>query len=521
MCEIFNKGILLGDISFPRQGLASADNNRFLRLWWEVKKSHIDFDCQSVLDSEKSGKKWFPHNKGGAYRKWYGNRGYIINWENNGKELREFKKSVIRNPNNYFKKSIGYSDVTSGDFSIRYYGAGFVFDSTGPSFFNDSDVDDLYIMAVLNSVVAKAVLKIFCPSLHYTQSAVAKTPIIIDDNSYVQVIELAKKCIEIAQEDWDNKEISWDFRTNIFIKLKQNEVFMENIWDKCKEYSMMQRKLLKMYEEQINEILIKIYGLSEELNPNVSEEALSVKIPDVTEMVKEFISYVVGCIFGRYSIYNHKQGFKTEDILLISDSDYFENDIVNKFIKYIEYLFGEESIQDNLKFICESMNLKGNTYSESLRTYFQKEFYKNHCKMYSNVNSGRRPIYWLFDSGKQNGFKALIYMHRYDRDTVGRIRSDYLHKTQNAIEGALKNTEYIISTSTSAVDKAKATKDRDKYIKQLSEIRIYDQALAHVALQRIDIDLDDGVKHNYELFQGIEVANEGTKKQTIDLLAKI
>lgn len=523
MFNIFKKGQLLRDLSFPRQGLASADNKHFLRLWWEVPKNHIDFGCKNPNDAIQSSKKWFPHNKGGTFRKWYGNRGYLVNWECNGSELKAFKKSVIRNPNYYFRKSVGYSDVTSGDFSIRYYGYGFIFDSTGPSFFNESKVDDLYLMAVLNSVVAKAVLKIFCPSLHYTQSAVAKTPIIIDEKKYEEVIRLARQCLEIVKEDWNNYEVSWDYTKHVFLRDKDEDMLLEDRWVNWERYNDSQRNLLKQSEEAINDILISTYGLIGELISEVSDDTLSIRKSNMTSVVEEFISYVVGCIFGRYKSKGCKNAEFTEttDVLLICDNDYFENDIVNQFEKYLIYLFGEETLDSNMRFICNSLNIKGTTYVDSLRIYFQKSFYKYHCKMYSNVNSKRRPIYWMFTSGKEKGFMALCYIHKYNKDTVGHIRTDYLHKTQSAIEAAMKNVEYVISESNIAVDKAKANKDRNKYIKQLNEIRRYDYAIAHIALKRINLDLDDGVLHNYSLFQNIEIRKEGSSKQKVNLLEKI
>lgn len=208
-------------------------------------------------------------------------------------------------------------------------------------------------------------------------------------------------------------------------------------------------------------------------------------------------------------------------IIPITDVDYFKDDIVSRFVEFVKVCFGEEYLEENLSYIAGVLEVQGNTSRDIIRNYFVLEFYKDNCNMYSVTGSGKRPIYWLFDSGKQNGFKCLIYMHRYNKDTLNLIRSEYLHKTQNAVENALKNAEYIIQTSASAVERAKATKDRDRYVKQLNEMRIYYQALSHLALQKIEIDLDDGVKHNYQLFQNIEVIVDGGKKQKVDLLAKI
>ena len=255
--------------------------------------------------------------------------------------------------------------------------------------------------------------------------------------------------------------------------------------------------------------------------------------------IRSLISYSVGCMFGRYSLdgeglayaggdwkeaYSSK--YKTflpdEDAIIpITDEEYFRDDIVSRFIDFIRVVYGQETLEDNLKFIANALGNKGDTPRAIIRNYFLNDFYKDHCNTYSVTGSGKRPIYWLFDSGKQHGFKALVYIHRYTPDTVGLIRSVYLHNVQEAIQNSLKNAEYVISTTSSAVDRAANTRKRDKYIKQLNELRPYYQAISHVALQRIEMDLDDGVKKNYQLFQGIEVSSEGKKKQTIDLLAKI
>jgi len=205
-----------------------------------------------------------------------------------------------------------------------------------------------------------------------------------------------------------------------------------------------------------------------------------------------------------------------DNVIPITDEEYFADDIVNRFAEFLKAVYGEETLEETLEFIAGVLGNKSFSSREAIRNYFLKDFFKDHCKIYQ-----KRPIYWLFDSGKQNGFKCLIYMHLYNKDTLNLIRSEYLHKTQNAVENALKNAEYIIQTSASAVERAKATKDRDRYVKQLNEMRIYYQALSHLALQKIEIDLDDGVKHNYQLFQNIEVIVDGGKKQKVDLLAKI
>ena len=519
-CKLFEGAKLLGDVSFPRQGLATADNNKFLRLWWEVNPDSIDFNCKNEGDAINSKSKWFPHNKGGTYRKWYGNRDYVINWENNGYELKNFKKSVLRNPDLYFHNSIGYSDVTSGDYSARFYGTGFVFDSTGPSFFYDGvEYNNFYLLGILNSIVTKDILKLFCPSLHYTQSGVAKIPIRKNEVSYEMITNLAKENVEIVRRDWNYYETSWDFKTNIFVERRGYSKNIDDIWHSIKKENEEQRKKLKENEERINTLLIDLYGLNGELDGKVDENTLSIRLSDEKAFIEEFVSFCVGVILGRFSV--NEIDFNSNSIISITEFDTKENDIFTKFSELISKLFGYESLDHNLLYIAQTIGFRGTDIRDMYINYFSKDFYQYHCKQYSRVNSGKRPIYWLFDSGNQNGFKCLLYVHKYTTESIGKIRSDYLLKVQNIIENALKNAEYAINSSSSAVDKAKKKKKRDKYIKQLTEIRTYYPALSHVALKKIEINLDDGIRTNYEKFQKIEVSIEGTRKKSVNLLASI
>ena len=340
--------------------------------------------------------------------------------------------------------------------------------------------------------------------------------------------------------------MSWDFKKHPLVALSSQETLMADqkssipscfkLWeDECEK----RFNRLKKNEEELNRLFIDIYGLQAELKPIVDDKYVTVRKADIQRDIRNFLSYAVGCMFGRYSLDveglayaggNWKEAYATkyktfmpdEDAIIpITDEEYFKDDIVARFVDFVRIVYGEQTLEDNLKFIADALGNKGDTSRAVIRNYFLNEFYKDHCTTYSVTGSGKRPIYWLFDSGKQNGFKALIYIHRYTPDTVGLIRSVYLHNAQEAIQNSLKNAEYVIATSASAVDRAANTKKRDKYIKQLNELRPYYQAISHVALQRIEMDLDDGVKKNYQLFQGIEISSEGKKKQTIDLLAKI
>ena len=524
----------MGDV---KQGLATGDNNRFLRLWFEVDNNKICVNAHNSDEAIASGCKWFPYNKGGAYRKWYGNVEYVVNWENDGyeiKNIRDDKGKLRSRPQNiqyFFKESLTWSKVTIGGFSMRYVPAGAIFDVAGCSLFPHKNY--MSMLANMNSCVQRHILSVFSQSVNYEVGQIAALPMIDLGEKESLISELAQKCVDISKNDWDSFENSWEYKRHPFINGSNT---IEESYDKWKAECNMRFDTLLEMEETINRELIEIYGLLDEVNPSVKDEEVSVRKADLKRDIKGFISYSVGCMFGRYSldetgvvyaggkfdISQYNTFLPDEDAIIpITDEEYFDDDIVTRFIEFIRIVYGEKSLEKNLDFIAKALDNKGNTSREVIRNYFLTDFFKDHCSLYSVTGSGNRPIYWLFDSGKQNGFKCLIYMHRYTPDTVGLIRSVYLKKVQDAIESSLKNAEYVISNSESAVDRADSTRKRDKYVKQLAEIKPYYQALSHVAMQRIEIDLDDGVKVNYAKFQNVEVGGEGEKKQTINLLAKI
>lgn len=530
--RIFEIGEPIEKYGYPRQGMATADNNRFMRLWFEVKNVDIDFSCKS---KENTIKKWYPHSKGGSLRRWYGNNQFIVNWQNDGREIRNFQKAVVRNSDYYFRKGITWSDLTISWFTARYVPEGYTFDSSGPTYFPFDEKHILYICGYFNSWVFQEMLNISCQGMHYSNGVISKLPIIWGtEHQVLQIEKLVSKCIEISHNDWDERELSWDFKGNKLVR-EQKTISIKKLVEECMLIKNEQHRKLKEYEREIDSMFSAIFnikgikpikGICEPTLYQNSEKGLII----------DFISYAVGCMFGRYSL-DHEglvyaggewknDNYVTfipdrDGIIAISDSDYFNDDILTRFVDFVRIVYGEESLEENLGFIANVLGNKGDTSREVIRAYFLNDFYKDHCNTYSVTGSGKRPIYWLFDSGKQNGFKALIYMHRYTRETLNLVRSEYLRKTENAVGNALKNVEYIIQTTTSAVEKARATKNRDKYVKQLNEMHVYYQALSHMALQKIEIDLDDGVKHNYQLFQGVEVVVDGGKRQVVDLLVKI
>ena len=400
--------------------------------------------------------------------------------------------------------------------------------------------------------MAKYYFWVFNPSINLQIKDVKSFPIILPELEEIK--KLAKENIDCCKMDWDSYETSWDYKIHPLVK----NTLSKDLSEKFVEWEMEcdnRIKTLIRNETELNKIFINAYGLRNEVTPDVEERDITVHKADLQRDIRSLISYAVGCMFGRYSIYQEglmyaggmwdyskykDAAWRTEgrpdvsdfytklhympdfdNIIPITDEEYFTDDIVGLFEDFIKTVYGKDTLEKNLNFVAEALGNKGNTSREVIRNYFLNNFFKDHCNTYSVTGSGKRPIYWLFDSGKQNGFKALIYMHRYDADTVGRVRTDYLHKAQKYVENAMQSAQYTIDNAKSASEKSKATKAVTKYTKQLAEMKIYDEAIAHVANQRIEIDLDDGVKVNYAKFQGVEVAQEGKKTLKVDLLAKI
>ncbi|NTK45185.1 BREX-1 system adenine-specific DNA-methyltransferase PglX [Enterococcus faecium] len=513
----FEKGKPISDYVTPKQGLATADNDKFLRLWWEVDINKIKFDAKTLEDAKKSGKKWFPYNKGGSFRRWYGNYDYIVNWENDGQEIRNFVdqkgklRSVTRNPNYYFKESITWSDVTSGAFSMRYRPSGSIFDSTGHSAFTENKSDQLYLLGLLNSPIANYIFNILNPTIHMHSGYVSLFPTIINENIRKKVTELVEEAIRLSKNDWIDNEQGWyTFRKNSllgYFKTIENSIQIRN------ETLITNISRMRDIEREINTHFISSYGMDKELSIEIEHQPLSLKIVNNKREIKDFISYSIGCIFGRYSLDedglifaggewdpSRYQKFKpdADNVLLITDDEYFKDsqiDIVNRFIDFVEITFGKETLEENLQFITDTLGGKGEP-KEIIRRYFLKDFYKDHLKTYSN-----RPIYWQLDSGKQNGFKALMYLHRYTPDQLGKVRTEYLHELQKAYDNRIELRQQQISTSDNQKEINAMTKEIAKIQKQLKEVREYDEKLGHLALKRIELDLDDGVIVNYDKLQ--------------------
>ncbi len=526
--KLFSEEYTFTKIASAKAGLSTTDNNKYLRLWYEVDFTDIGFDYRNLEETTDCQYKYIPHPKGGTYRKWYGNLDYVVDWYNNGQHIRKAAEGAsggrIVGSEYYFLEGLTWSDITSnGMMSVRYMPKGMIFNSSAPSCFCKDNRYLYYVLAFLNTNIAKEYLRFLAPSYHFNAGAVEKLPVIVSDEYFERILELAKDNIEMAKTDWDSFEQSWDFGKHPFVKY--NVTTVEEAY-KCWSKECTDRFIkTKENEDEINRLFAKIYNIENDVMCDLLDEEITIRKADVYKDVTSFISYVVGCMFGRYSL--TKEGLclgeadlsdeevAKNNILPITDEEYMDNDIVARFVAILCKVFGTKTLEENLSFITEHIGCKGNSSREILRNYFTNDFYKNHCKNCTVAISGKRPIYWLFDSGKQNGFKALIYMHRYNADTIGNLRVDYLHRMERIYESEINRMQDTIDNSSNAREVTAATKRKEKLQKQLKECQEYDEKIGHLALSRIEIDLDDGVKVNYEK---VQTANDGKKYQ---VLAKI
>lgn len=506
---------ILYDVARPRQGLATTNNELFLRLWHEVGLYAIGFGCSSQENALESEKKWFPVTKGGTFRRWYGNFNYVVNYEYSGKTICAYIDNTpgvkvksngrVINRDLYFHEGMTWSTITSGSFGMRYVPTGFIFETKGSMCFtNDALLP--YLLGLYNTPVIQCFLQIVSPTLDYHEGPLGKTPVIVKPSE--NITQLVKINISTSRDDWDAFETSWDFTKHPLSRPASTiaEAFAQ--WEtECSD----RFNQLKANEEELNRIFIDIYGLQDELSPKVEDKDVTVRKADLQRDIKSLLSYAVGCMFGRYSLDVDglayaggdwdESKYKTflpdaDGILPITDEEYLEDDIVTRLCDWLKVVYGEDTLEENLDFIAKALGNKGDSSREIIRSYFLKDFFKDHCKVYQ-----KRPIYWLFDSGKQNGFKALIYLHRYTPDTIGNLRVDYLHKIQKVYESEIARMQDMIDHSTNAREVAVSTKRKEKLQKQFKECRDYDEMIGHLALSRIELDLDDGVKVNHRKMQ--------------------
>ena len=491
-----------------RNGITTGQNDMFIRCWYEI---------------EPNIEKWFKCNKGGAYRKWYGNQDYVIDWENNGYRLKNFKddngklRSTLRSIEFNFQKCITMSRIGSATKSFRYLQEGFITEGASNNIYYKSD--EYNLLAFLNSKPCDYILELYNPTINVMPDDLRNLPLAYL-SEHINSNSLVEENIDLSKDDWDSFETSWDFARHPFIKaitkypnmMDIGNIYLAECYDiwagECEE----RFEKLKANEEELNRIFIDIYGLQDELTPEVEDKDVTVRKADLGRDVRSFISYAVGCMFGRYSPTYDGLAYAggtwddgkyniykpdADGIIPICDDEYFEDDMMGRFVEFVRVVYGDGSLEDNLRFIANALGGKGQP-KEVIRNYFLNDFYADHCKIYQ-----KRPIYWLFDSGKKNGFKCLIYLHRYQPDTIARIRTDYVHEQQARYRTAIEGLEKQVAAATSTSERVKLTKQLNKVQAQDTELHQYEEKVHALADQMIKIDLDDGVKHNYEIFKDV------------------
>lgn len=545
--QAYNRGELLDDLSEVKIGMGTGKNDLFLKKWWEVKQDEIDRTLDSFDSLIHTKKKYFPYNKGGEFRLWYGNIVDVVWFDEEGRKLMNSMPGHRENGAKHFycKEGLTWSFISSSKFGIRYMPKGCFFDVAGSTLFPIKH--RYYILGFLSTKICYDILSILNPTLNYQAGNIKALPIIVDNEELIDTLVL--KNIRNSKSNWDSFETSWDFLKHPLLPklaLGSGAVFIDNEkkfgtvsitdiklqdeYERVKEAWENSFLQLKSNEEELNRIFIDIYGLQEELTPDVEEKDVTVhRIYDSKEdvpesmkgssyvltkqdVVKSLISYAVGCMFGRYSL--DKEGlvyaggewddnnYRTfpadkDAIIPICDDEYFNDDIVARFVEFIKVVYGEATLEENLTFIAEALGGNGSA-RDVIRAYFINGFYADHCKTYQ-----KRPIYWLFDSGKKNGFKCLIYMHRYHKDTIARVRTDYLHEQQSRYRTNMEDLKNRINNATSTGMRVKLEKQLVALEAQAAEAFAYEEKMKHLADQMLEIDLDDGVKHNYAIFQDV------------------
>ncbi len=517
----FLKHPSLEELAAPRQGMATSDNNRFLRYWQEVDYNKIGFSYINASSALDGGEKWFPYNKGGTFRKWYGNQEYVINWGEDGKEVKEYAAKLyksysrtIKNSPFYFRECISWSDVSSSYFGARYTPQGFLFDIKGSSLFIGDKEQLLYICGFITSKIVREFLKYLNPTISFQVGDLKRLPIILmEDKSSVNSKVL--KNISISKQDWNALETSWDFQKHPFLTYCEQSRTLEQCYVNWEYYAETQFRQLQKNEEELNKIFIELYGLQEELTSEVPDGEVTVRRADRVHDTKSFLSYCIGLMMGRYSIdveglayaggewdANEYKTFQADSdgIIPLTDTEYFEDDVVTRLQELLVIMFGRDTLAENLRWLAESLTMKNNeTPVERLRRYFFDEFYNDHCKIYQ-----KRPIYWMADSGKKKGFRALFYLHRYTPETLATMRFSYVQNLQEKLRQEQKRLDQdLINPDLTAAMKKRYNKQLTTIKAQQDELIDFDKKMAELANQRIALDLDDGVVVNYEKLKNV------------------
>ncbi|NLC89387.1 MAG: BREX-1 system adenine-specific DNA-methyltransferase PglX [Clostridiaceae bacterium] len=568
--DIFEQGRPMKSLVEARQGLASGDNRRFLRLWFEVERDKINFEAVSVEDFHRSGKLYAPHDKGGPYRRWYGNSDYVIKFDRENFDILAKRGNCLPSRQFYFRPAISWSLITSAGFSIRYRQGGSVPNVAGNSAFSDDPELLSYLLALLSTPIADYLFKMMNPTLNLNVGDFDNFPVLPDQENQEEILQLAADCVRLARADWDSFEVSPDFscqplvdfpafQANYLSHLCEKPAVeaarprsLSAAYDLLKEHFRIHFEQLRQKEARLNRIFIDLYGLEAELEAapvdrDISSSLIYDSDSDVPpqlrgnryvltkpDLIKQFISYALGCMLGRYSLdepglffaggewrATAAEGFQPspDNVLTLTDAEYFDDDIVRRLAAFLVEIYGSDRLEENLIFIAGGLSPSFRPETDDpravIRNYFLRDFFRDHCRQYSVNGSGRRPIYWLFDSGKENGFKALIYIHRYRADVFELLRSKYLRRQIQAYKDELAALEVLAATENCRLKRSEYLRRQAKLQGQLAECCSYAKKLKCQAQLRIDLDLDDGVLTNY---QKLQTAADG---QVLDLLAPL
>ncbi len=534
MLALFDNGTSLGEIVDAKQGLDTGNNDQFLRRWFEVKREDIGLRMPDRDAARSSGLRWFPCNKGGPFRKWWGNQDYVIDWEDDGRRLIAFERSNIRNPSFYFKPSLSWPDITSSATSFRVYDEGFIHETTGMSAFGFDSLPRALITAYGNTPVVARMVPMLNSTFHFKVGDFSRIPFVIDSIKAFSehVVSVAEALVLTARQDWDAYERSWDFQTlPILAASSEPTPTLESSYTAWITQNRDTIAEMKRLEEENNRLFIDAYGLADELTPDVPIEQITLTVNPAyryggklteeelwtrfrEDSMQELVSYAIGCIMGRYSldepglIYAHSgnEGFDpgryntfqadADGILPVTDMDWFDDDAANRVREFLLAVWGAKTLEDNLTWLAEILGQKGSeTPVEAIRRYLSTSFFKDHLQTYK-----KRPIYWLFSSGKEKAFECLVYLHRYNESTLSRMRNEYVIPLQGKYSARVDYLANEIQQATSASAQKKLQKERDSLKKKQTELAKFDEELRHYADQRISIDLDDGVKVNYGKF---------------------
>ncbi|MBU2874291.1 BREX-1 system adenine-specific DNA-methyltransferase PglX [Marinobacter salexigens] len=533
----FSDNPSLNSVGKACAGHQTGDNDLLLKQWFEVSFADIGFDIESRDQAKNSGYKWFPHRKGGSFRRWYGNYDYVINWLNDGDAVRRHPSSALRNPDFMFKPGVTWSHTSSGSFSARLSQTGDTFNVEGPTFFSE---DTELSLGYFCSNVALHFMQIMNPTLHFLVGSVSQLPFKSIDRVLLDGIRTdVRELVEIGKYDWDSSEISFDFRKP---HLLDGDFFSSEL---RASYSAISSRWLEIttrmqsLEKDNNRLFIEAYGLNGELSPdaplhqvtlncnpyyrygaNRSDEELETLLQ--CDTLRELVSYAIGCMMGRYSL--DKQGlilasqgetlqdylnqvpdprFAPDDdaILPLTDQEWFPDDATNRFCEFLRVVWGGKPLQKNLDFVAESLCLhaikpkRGESALDTIRRYLSTQFFKDHLRTYK-----KRPIYWLFSSGKHKAFECLVYLQRYNDGTLARMRTEYVIPLSAKLNAYAEKLEQDKDASASAAETKRLEKEIATLHKQQTELADFDEKLRHYADQRISLDLDDGVKVNYGKF---------------------